>query len=194
MSVAAISHSIQSIGFLTDIRESGYVYPMILSTHLTTIAVFGGMILMTDLRILGLAMREVSVTDVVRQLRLWKQIGFVIMVTMGLLLGLSEMDKYYANPYFLMKMCLLLLVGVHAIVFHRSVYGNTEALDRAPQMPRIAKVAAITSLCLWIGIASCGRWIAYFEPKDKEKPPAISLNIPGLNTPGPLAVTAKLSQ
>ena len=57
MSVAQISHAIQSIGFLTYIRESSYTYPMILSTHLTAICVFGGMILMTDLRILGFAMR-----------------------------------------------------------------------------------------------------------------------------------------
>ena len=90
MSVAEISHQIQSIGFLTYIRESGYTYPMILSTHLATICIFGGLILMTDLRILGWAMTDVSVTDVVGQLRRWKRIGFVIMVTMGLLLATSE--------------------------------------------------------------------------------------------------------
>ena len=179
MTIAEISHSIQSVEFLTYIRESSYTYPMILSTHLATIAVFGGMILMTDLRILGFAMRDVPVSEVYGQLRRWKQIGFVIMVTMGLMLATSEMDKYYANPYFLMKLSLLLLVAVHAIVFRKSVYGNTEALDRAPEMPRIAKVAAISSLVLWIGIASCGRWIAYYEPKDKDKgKPAFSLNTP----------------
>ncbi len=189
MTIAEISHAIQSIGFLTYIRESGYTYPMILSTHLTAICVFGGMILMTDMRILGFALRDVPVTDVVRQLRRWKQVGFVIMVTMGLLLGTSEMDKYYANPYFVIKMCLLLLVGVHAIVFHR-VYANPEALDRAPQMPRIAKVAAISSLVLWTGIACCGRWIAYYEPKDKNKgKPEASLSVPA-----PTVVAAKLSR
>lgn len=187
MTIAQLSHAIQSIGFLTYIRESGYTYPMILSTHLTAICVFGGMILMTDMRILGFALRDVPVTDVVKQLRRWKQIGFVVMVTMGLLLATSEMDKYYANPYFQIKVCLLLLVGVHAIVFHRSVYGNPEALDRAPEMPQVARVAAISSLVLWIGIASCGRWIAYYEPKDKDKPPSISLNVAS-----PVAVAAKL--
>ena len=152
------------------IRESGYTYPMILSTHLATIAVFGGMILMTDFRILGWAMKEVPVSEVYGQLRRWKQIGFVIMVTMGLLLATSEMDKYYGNPYFRMKLSLLpKLVAVHAIVFRKSVYGNTAALDRALHMPTVAKVAAIISLVLWIGIASCGRWIAYYEPKDKDK-------------------------
>jgi hypothetical protein len=164
MSAASISHEIQSIGFLTYIRESENLYPIILATHLSSIAIFGGMILMTDLRLLGLAMTDVSVTDVVGQLRIWKRIGLVIMVTMGLLLATSEMDKYYANPYFQLKLFLLIMVGVHAIVFRRGVYGNTEALDRAPKMPRLAKVAAISSLVLWSGITCAGRWIAYFEP------------------------------
>ena len=57
------------------------------------------------------------------------------MVTMGLLLATSEMDKYYANPYFQIKMCLLLLVGVHAVVFRRSVYGNAAAIDQAAEIP-----------------------------------------------------------
>jgi hypothetical protein len=163
MSVASISHAIQSIGFLTDIRESQYVYPIVMATHLSSIAVFGGLILMTDLRLLGLALTDVSVTDLVGGLRIWKRVGFVIMVTMGLLLATSEMDKYYANPYFLLKMFLLLMVGVHAMVFRPTVYNNTEAIDRAHRIPGVAKVAAITSLAIWIGIASFGRWIAYFE-------------------------------
>jgi hypothetical protein len=165
MTAFDIADSIQSIGFLTYIRESGYTYPTIMATHLASIAVFGGMILMTDLRLLGVAMTDMSVTEVVRQLRTWKRIGFVLMVTMGLLLGLSEADKYYNNPYFWVKMTLLAMVGVHAIAFHRSVYGNTEAIDRAGQIPPIAKTAAVLSLCIWIGIASAGRWIAYYEPK-----------------------------
>jgi hypothetical protein len=177
MSLASISHQIQSIGFLTALRESEDAYPIVMATHLTAIAVFGGTILITDLRLLGLAMTEVSVTDVVRQLRMWKQIGFMLVVTMGLLLATSEMDKYYANPYFQLKMFLLLMVGVHAIVFHRSVYGNTQALDRAPKMPRIAKVAAVCSLALWTGIASAGRWIAYFEQPKGGTPSAQTRHI-----------------
>jgi hypothetical protein len=38
MTIAEISHQIQSIGFLSYIRKSGYTCPMILSTHLATIA------------------------------------------------------------------------------------------------------------------------------------------------------------
>jgi len=169
MSAASISHAIQSIGFLTAFRESGYVYPIVMATHLTCIAVFGGLILATDLRLLGLALTDMPIADVVNGLRNWKRLGFVIMVTMGLLLGLSEMDKYYGNPYFQIKMFLILMIGVHAIVFRPRVYNNPEALDRAPQIPRVAKTAAICSLVIWIAIPCLGRWIAYYEPPKAER-------------------------
>ena len=81
-----IAETIQDIGFLTEIRESALVYPIIMSTHLACIAVFGGMILMTDLRLLGVTMTGRSVTDVVNQFRVWKRVGFCIMIAMGLLL------------------------------------------------------------------------------------------------------------
>jgi hypothetical protein len=181
MSAASISHAIQSIGFLTDIRESGYVYPVIMSIHLSSIGVFGGLILMTDLRLLGLALTDVPIADVVRGLRPWKYLGFIIMVTMGLLLATSEMDKYYGNPYFQVKMVLLVLVAVHALVFRGRVYANPEALDRSPGIPQIAKTAAICSLAIWIGIACLGRWIAYYEPKTKgadRVPPAVASLLP----------------
>jgi hypothetical protein len=164
MSAASISHAIQSIGFLTDIRESGYVYPFIMATHLTCIGIFGGLILMTDLRLLGLALTDVSISDVVRGTRLWKRIGFIVMFTMGFLLGTSEMDKYYANPYFQIKMVMLVMVAVHAWYFRPRVYNNPERLDRAPQIPQVAKTAAICSLIIWIAIPCLGRWIAYYEP------------------------------
>jgi len=159
----SISEEIQSIGFLTDIRESALVYPVIMTTHLASIAVFGGMILLTDLRLLGLAMRGYSIAEVVDGLRWWKRIGFVIMVTCGVLLGSSEAVKYSGNPYFWIKMTLLALVGVHALVFRPRVYNNPAELDRAPEIPRVAKVAACLSLLLWMGLVVAGRWTGYSE-------------------------------
>lgn len=159
----AIAEAIQSIGFLTEIRESALVYPVIMSTHLACIAVFGGMILMTDLRLLGVAMTDRSVTDVVNQFRNWKRVGFCIMVTMGALLASSEAVKYRPNPFFWAKMSLLTLVGVHALIFRPCVYNNTEAIDKAPSLPRVAKLAGILSMVLWLGVLTMGRLIGYWE-------------------------------
>jgi hypothetical protein len=178
--------ALQDMSIATAIRESALVFPVILSLHLTGMGLFGGMILMTDLRLLGLALQSRPVSDVVGQLRLWKWIGFIIMVTCGILLATSEADKYYGNPYFQLKMLFLLLVGVHALVFRRSVYGNTAALDRAPKMPGVAKVAATLSLVLWIGVLSLGRWIAYYEPPKEGRKPVAAATL-HLTDPGQLS-------
>ena len=41
----SIAHSLESVQFLSDFSESVLAYPIVLSIHLTCIALFGGMIL-----------------------------------------------------------------------------------------------------------------------------------------------------
>jgi len=166
MTPGEIAQAVQNIPLFTAIRESGLPYPIILSTHLSCIAVFGGLILMSDLRLLGLALTGVPVSEVLLRTRPWKRVGFVIMVTCGILLGGAKLFNYYDNPYFDVKMTLLAMVGVHAIAFHRSVYANPRKLDGLTPMPRAAKAAGLISIMLWVGILSMGRWIAYFERPD----------------------------
>ena len=158
-----IAHSIQSIQFLTDFSESVLAYPIVLSTHLTCIALFGGMILATDLRLLGLSLRSLTITAVVTSLRPWKRVGGAIMIAMGLLLATSEAEKYAPNPFFWTKMVILGLIGVHALIFRPIVYNKTEELDRSPVIPTKAKVAAILSLVLWTAMFTMGRLIAYWD-------------------------------
>ena len=165
MSLFPFFHWLQQTEFGTALRESALVYPIVMASHLTGMALFGGLILMTDLRILGIAMRSSSVSDVIVQLRLWKRLGLVMVAGCGILLAWSKAEYYYQNPYFWIKMALLLLVGVHALVFRKSVYNNTAELDRARVMPTQAKVAACLSLVLWIGLVSAGRLIGYYEVK-----------------------------
>jgi hypothetical protein len=169
VSVASLFHSIQSIGFLKDISESALVYPIIMTTHLTCIAVFGGMILMTDMRLLGLALQSYTVSEVVTALRPWKRLGGTIMITMGLLLAGSEADKYYGNPFFWAKLSLLACIGVHAVVFRPLVYNKTQEIDNSPTIPGRAKLAAILSLTLWFGVLTMGRLIGYYEPPQATK-------------------------
>jgi len=170
MSALEIAQAIENTTFFTAMRESMLVYPIVMSTHLTMIAIFGGLILMTDLRLLGVALTGFPASEIVTRTRPWKYVGFVIMITCGILLAGSKLSNYYDNPYFQTKITLLALVGVHALVFRRSVYGNPEALDDPQGMPRAAKIAASLSLVLWLAILSNGRWIAYYE-RPEDKPP-----------------------
>ena len=157
-------HWLQSMRFATYLRESGLTYPIIMSTHLTGMGLFGGLILMTDLRLLGLVMRGSTITEVVTQFRVWKRVGIVVVAGCGILLWWCKAEQYSINPFFWTKIVLLTLVIVHARVFRKSVYHNTEELDRAPEVPGHAKWAAALSLLLWVGLVSAGRLIGYYEP------------------------------
>jgi hypothetical protein len=159
----SIAQSLESIGFLNDFSDSVLVYPIVLSTHLTCIALIGGMILMTNLRLLGVTFKSLSITEVVTSLRIWKRIGGTIMICTGLLLATSEATKYAPNPYFWTKMCVLGLIGIHALVFRPIIYNRTEELDRLKVTPTVVKVAAISSLILWTTMFTMGRLIAYWE-------------------------------
>ncbi len=154
----------QSTDFFTALRSSWYVYPIVMSTHLLGIALFGGLILMTNLRLLGLAMGKYSVTDVVGQLRVPKQIGLIVVATCGILMLGSKAEEYYYNIFFRLKLVFLALMFLHGWIFRRSVYYNTEEIDRSPQVPGRVKLAACSSLLIWACIACAGRGIGYIDP------------------------------
>jgi hypothetical protein len=141
------------------IREGGLPYPIIGALHLLSIALFGGMLLFTDLRILGWAMPQRKVSDLILQLRPWKWLGFFVVVTTGILLMWSEPIRLYHSPSFWTKMVFFALVGVHAAVFRPGVYANPEKLDSG--ITGQAKLAALLSMILWTGLIVCGRFIAF---------------------------------
>ena len=155
---------IQATDFFTYLRGSAYSYPVVLSLHMVALALFGGLILMTDLRLLGLAMRKRPVADVVDQLRRTKRFGLLLMVTLGILLAGCKAEEYYYNIFFRLKLTLLALVIVHALIFRRTVYSRAAEMDRMGRIPGRAKLAAALSLILWGGIACMGRGIGYIDP------------------------------
>ena len=164
MSLLEFALWIQDTGWATSLLMSAYLYPTVLSAHLAGIAIFGGAILVTDLRLLGVLWRNQPVADIVDSLRAPKRIGFLIVAACGLLLASSKAEEYYYNPFFRAKLTLLLLVAVHALMFRSGVYNDPAALDQARKMPGKAKLAAALSLLLWTSIACVGRGIGYIEP------------------------------
>ena len=142
-----------------------YVYPLVLTLHLIGIAFFGGLIFVTNLRLLGLTLRKLPASKVIESLRGPKRAGFVIVAGCGILMASAKAEEYYYNWLFWTKMSLLALIAVHGLVFRRSVYRN--ASDQMPPHGRMlpkAKLAAALSLVLWTCVMIAGRGIGYVEP------------------------------
>ncbi len=158
MSLVSVGQRVQDLALFTAVRESRLVYPIVLSTHLACIAVFGGLILITNLRLLDWTLTDIPASDLIRSLRRCKQAGFVVMATCGILLAASKASEYLPNPFFQLKMGLLTGVALHGVYFRRTVYRTA-----MPIAPTTARAAAVMSLILWLGVVSMGRWIAYYD-------------------------------
>jgi hypothetical protein len=159
----SLAQWLQATSPFTAVRMSWYVYPAVLTLHLVGISLLGGMILMTNLRLLDVALRKWQVSDMIDRLRTPKRLGFLLVAVCGILLAGSKAEEYYYNYFFWIKMSLLVLIAIHAMIFRGSVYNKATELDRAATVPGQAKLAAGLSLLLWAGVACAGRGIGYID-------------------------------
>jgi hypothetical protein len=64
------------------------------------------------------------------------------------------------NPAFRIKMALIVLAGVHALIFHLAARRKMPAWNSATP-PMAARIAGLVSILLWIGVVAAGRWIGF---------------------------------
>jgi hypothetical protein len=157
----ALLQWIQNTGLFVHLRSSAYLYPAILALHISAISLFGGMIVFTDLCLLGWIPGQISAAAVVGGLRVPKRIGFLVAATFGFLLFCCKAEQYYYNVYFRTKLLLLALVAIHALVFRNRIYNRPgEMIPVGLANPQV-RLAALLSLLLWAGILTAGRAIGY---------------------------------
>jgi hypothetical protein len=138
--------SVQNTGVFVYLRGSAYLYPVILALHLAVISLFGGMIVMTNLCLLGWIPRQVSAAALVDGLRVPKRVGLLIAATFGLLLFCCKAEQYYYNVYLRTKLLLLALVAAHPLVFRNRVYnrpGGMMAVGRPNPQERFAALLSL---------------------------------------------------
>jgi hypothetical protein len=143
------------------LHESLYLYPLIESTHVLTLGLFVGLAVMLDLRLLGLTLKQVPVSEYTARVLPWAKAGFVVMVITGALLFYAIPVRTYQSIFFRFKVAMLILAGLNVWIFHSGVERRVADWDLAPVTPVSARVAAVVSLLLWAGIVVAGRMIAY---------------------------------
>jgi hypothetical protein len=136
--------------------------------------VFVGLAAILDLRLMGVTLGRVPVSEVARRLLPWMGIGFAIMVVTGLLLFYAIPVRSYHSIWFRLKVILLVLAGLNAWVFHSRIWRSVATWDVDPVPPAAARLAGTASLVLWAGIIVSGRMIAYnWFDCDKPQPPLV---------------------
>jgi hypothetical protein len=139
------------------IRTSLWLFPAIECVHLIGLVVLGGAVLLVDLRLLGLGLRDQPLPDVQAAGHRLLLCGIALMVVTGVPLFLSEAIKCYYSQAFWLKITTLVPAIVFAVTIRRRVAS-------APDGHRSRATLALTgtaSLALWFTVAAAGRWIGF---------------------------------
>src|SRR5947208_2831425 len=82
------------------IRTSQWAFAVIESVHLLGLAAIGGAVLLVDLRLLGLGLRQQTVAQIGRDAQPWLVGSLAVMLATGAALFMSESIKcYYSTPF-----------------------------------------------------------------------------------------------
>jgi hypothetical protein len=144
-----------------NIRENDLLFPLIESVHVVAICLVVGSILAVDLRLLGLASINRSVSRVTQGILPLTWGAFVVAVGSGGLLFISNATKYLGNGYFIAKILLIGAAGLNMAIFHVIGAKDLPRWENEARLPLPARLAGGLSILLWIAVVACGRWIGF---------------------------------
>jgi len=142
------------------IQDIFWVIPTVQIVHIVSIAVVMTSMAMLDLRLVGVAGRRQSLTDMAHRFLPWVWTAVVVLLCSGSILIIGEPARDLLNKMFWLKMSLLAAALVLTWTFQHMLHRNSLFWDRNRAA---AIVLGVVSLAMWVGIIGAGRWIAYVE-------------------------------
>jgi hypothetical protein len=152
---------LEATALSTAFRESVWVYPIVQSIHVLGLALFLGLTVVMDLRLVGALLRQTPVGQVMAALLPWIRWGFALMAVTGFVLLASTPVTYVTNVFMLGKFALLGVAGLNVWVFHSTAYPTVGDWGAAARPPWRARLAGASSLTFWALIVLTGRFVAY---------------------------------
>lgn len=157
MTIPAMLQSFSEWAPVVFVRDSKYGMPMVQSFHLLGLTVLLATVLVVDLRLAGIGMKEYRLPWMARQLKAWTLAAIALVISSGLLIFLGTPGKYLDSRPFRLKMALLVL----ALLFHFLVLRRFTQRESAPCSRALEIAVACLSLTLWFGVGWAGRAIAF---------------------------------
>jgi hypothetical protein len=159
MSALGFFHWIAQTHVAIAMRDSTWAFAIVEIGHLIALAVFGGAVLLLDLRLLGFAFTAQPAPRVAREFLSITVAGVVVMFLTGSLLLASGPMRYYYNTPFRIKMWLFVIALFFHFIMQIKVARQNPEQDHSTSGRR---AAGAISLLLWFSIGVAGRAIGYF--------------------------------
>ena len=151
---------LETSGLAQAMRQWMWLYPVVEFLHIIGIVLLVGAVAMFDLRLLSLS-RALPVQQMARHLLPWSVTGLILVAATGLMMFTAHATEFFDNPAFILKMILIVVAGVNALLFHNGIYREVHRWNMNTDAPMSARVSALVSMVLWVGVIACGRLLAY---------------------------------
>ena len=134
--------------------------PTVQTVHIVSIAIVMTSMAMLDLRLVGIAGRRQSLTEIGARFLPWVWGTLVVLLCSGTLLIIAEPGRELINQVFWLKMSLLVGAVVLTLIFQTMLRRRSGFWE---DHRAAAVLLGSVSLLMWVGIVGAGRWIAYVE-------------------------------
>ena len=139
------------------VLDTTSVWPAAETIHFIGLALSFGIVLVLNLRILGL-MKSIAFADLHRLLP-WGLLGVAANLASGMLFFIAIPEQYDTNVAFQWKMLLLALTGVNLLYFTSAE--DPWTTGAGVDAPISAKAIAASTILLWSGVVFFGRMLPY---------------------------------
>jgi hypothetical protein len=136
------------------LNNNEWSFPLFECIHIATFAMSVGTIAIVDFRMLGLAMRHQTPSQLLKDTSLWTLAGLIIVITSGLVIFTTDPLRYYYNWSFRYKCIALVAAVIYNYTIHRKV-------AQSDPSPWVGGSVAAFSLLLWVSIVFAGLFYAF---------------------------------
>ena len=137
-----------------------WLFPIIETLHVMALTLVVGSIAMMDLRLLGIASRNSTVSRLSNEVLPWTWTAWGVAAVFGTLMFMTKAATYAGNLQFRLKFVCMGFAAVNMLVFHFGAYRQVARWDSGAP-PMSARVAGALSLLLWGGVVFFGRWVGF---------------------------------
>ena len=137
-------------------------WAFMMDLHFIGLAMIVGALGFIDLRTLGFA-KQVPLASLERLIP-WGLAGVAVNISTGILAYIGMPGYYSHDIAFWLKIFGLVLLSLNAAAFYLTdTFHAVQLVGPGGEAPRAAKIMAVSSLVLWFGVITLGRYIQFFQ-------------------------------
>ena len=145
----------QELAFSVMFRQSTWLFAIFDAVHLVALTIFAGAVLLVDLRLLGVGVRDRPIAGIFRDAQPWFIGSSIVLFVTGVSMLMGNGEKYYYSDFFWEKMIAVVIAFTLTFTIRRKVALAGEGRVR----PIWLRATGLTSIGLWAFVAVWARLI-----------------------------------